>query len=215
MARRTNHIGGWPAASAFALAVILAAPVVHAQQFSAPIGGDPLFSGGKAKEAAPPPRPPSALPGAQTDRTVAPAKLSAASMDPTAALFDAINRDDLAAARDALNRGAELPAHNVLGMTPLQLSIDLNRNDITFLLLSMRAGDDAGPTGGGPAGTTLGRGDREAHGRQAAASTARPRPARAPVVARVAAPLPNPARFAGNGGTPVPAAGFLGFDPTR
>ena len=63
-------------------------------------------------------------------------------MAPTAALFDAINRGDIIAARDALNRGADLNAQNVLGMTPIDLSVDLGRNDITFLLLSMRSGSD-------------------------------------------------------------------------
>jgi ankyrin repeat protein len=64
-------------------------------------------------------------------------------MPPTDALFDAINRGDIAAARDALNRGADLNGVNVLGMTPMELSVDLGRNDISFLLLSMR-GEDGG-----------------------------------------------------------------------
>ena len=59
-------------------------------------------------------------------------------MSPNDALFDAINRGDIAAARDALSRGAELDAHNLLGMTPMELSVDLGRNDISFLLLSYR-----------------------------------------------------------------------------
>ena len=63
-------------------------------------------------------------------------------MQPTDALFDAINRGDIATARDAISRGADLQGQNILGMTPLELSIDLGRNDISFLLLSMRAADD-------------------------------------------------------------------------
>jgi hypothetical protein len=66
-------------------------------------------------------------------------------MEPTEALFDAINRGDIATARDAISRGADLHGHNVLGMTPLELSVDLGRNDISFMLLSMRAADDGRP----------------------------------------------------------------------
>ena len=62
---------------------------------------------------------------------------------PTVALFDAINRGDGLAARDAINRGADMNGHNILGQTPLDLSIDLNRNPITFLLLSLRDSDTA------------------------------------------------------------------------
>jgi hypothetical protein len=47
------------------------------------------------------------------------------------------------------------------------------------------------------------------------AATVRTRPARRSVTAQRAAPASGPERFAGNGGTPVPSAGFLGFDPTR
>ena len=61
-------------------------------------------------------------------------------MEPTEALFDAINRGDIGTARDAISRGADLHGHNVLGMTPLELSVDLGRNDISFMLLSMRGG---------------------------------------------------------------------------
>ncbi|MDI2090656.1 ankyrin repeat domain-containing protein [Commensalibacter oyaizuii] len=58
--------------------------------------------------------------------------------NPTQALFDAINTGNLNAAQDALGRGADLRATNVLGQTPLEMSVDLNRDRITFLLLSMR-----------------------------------------------------------------------------
>ena len=46
-------------------------------------------------------------------------------MEPNDALFDAINRGDIAAARDAISRGADLGARNILGMTPMELSVDL------------------------------------------------------------------------------------------
>src|ERR1039458_10300242 len=84
---------------------------------------------------------PDVLPGAasHSDR-VAPAQ-GAPIADPTEALFDAINRGDIASARDAIDRGADLEGHSVLGMTPIDQSVDLGRNDITFLLLSLRNGD--------------------------------------------------------------------------
>ena len=46
---------------------------------------------------------------------------------------------------DAISRGADLRGHNLLGMTPIELSIDLGRNDISFMLLSMRGGEDGQP----------------------------------------------------------------------
>jgi hypothetical protein len=132
-------------------------------------------------------------------------------MEPNDALFDAINRGDIASARDALNRGADLNAVNILGMTPMELSVDLGRNDISFLLLSMR-GEDSG------------RGSR-ALGREPVAAAAKPekpvkvvagakaggkaRPLETPVAAK---PVATPKLFANDGGTPLPSAGFLGFD---
>ena len=82
--------------------------------------------------------PPPALPGAASTGSPAPANHAPVDMEPTDALFDAINRGDIATARDAISRGADLHGQNILGMTPLELSIDLGRNDISFLLLSMR-----------------------------------------------------------------------------
>jgi hypothetical protein len=90
-----------------------------------------------AKRAAPP----SAIPGSEGmdeddgDRI-------GKDVEPTTALFEAINRGSVAAAKDAVNRGADLGGHNILGQTPLEMSIDLNRNPITFLLLSLRTSDD-------------------------------------------------------------------------
>ncbi|MCT6879702.1 MAG: hypothetical protein M3Z67_04365 [Commensalibacter sp.] len=63
--------------------------------------------------------------------------------NPTQSLFNAINAGRLNEAKDALNRGADLRAKNVLGQTPLDMSIDLNRDRITFLLLSMRGYDNS------------------------------------------------------------------------
>ncbi|MBW4092336.1 MAG: ankyrin repeat domain-containing protein [Proteobacteria bacterium] len=228
MARRTRPAGreargGRRLAAALALglgasACLTAAPA-RAQMAGA--GGtqisNPLPASGNRNRGPVVKPPPAALPGARGSEAVAPAPIDSAGMDPTAALFDAINRDDLAAARDALNRGAALQGDNVLGMTPLQLSIDLGRNDITFLLLSMGAGNAAASGGGGapPRAVAGGRGAGPRPVATPAAATVRTHPARGPVTARRAAPVSGPERFAGNGGTPVPSAGFLGFDPTR
>lgn len=90
---------------------------------------------GAAGQQAPPPT----LPGSHAEPTaVAPPDKDLSAISPTDALFDAINRGDIAAARDALSRGADTTAKNVLGQTPLASSVDLGRNDISFLLLSMR-----------------------------------------------------------------------------
>jgi hypothetical protein len=156
----------------------------------------------------PPEAAPEAVPGARARVPAAPATRALADMEPTEALFDAINRGDIASARDALNRGADLNGVNVLGMTPMELSVDLGRNDISFLLLSMR-GEDAG------------RGSRAvAHDTQAApaskklAREAKPKPgiARGPAPVAVK-PVATPKLFANDGGAPLPSAGFLGFDP--
>jgi ankyrin repeat protein len=121
-------------------------------------------------------------------------------MRPTEALFDAVNRGDIAAARDALGRGADIDGRNILGLTSLELAVDLGRNDITFLLLSMR----------GAAGSSS-----MAPPPPAARAPAAPAPAR--VAAAPAQPAPQRARAANaDPGTPVPQAGFLGFGaPSR
>ena len=159
--------------------------------------------------------PPPSLPGAVTqgDR-VAPAKGTVIA-DPNEALFDAINRGDIASARDALDRGADLEAHNVLGMTPIDLSVDLGRNDITFLLLSLRNGDlqlnhrTAAQTAPGGKPAPAGTKPPTASTRQVARAPAAPPVKQAAQIAP-AAPV-DPRLFAGDGGTPNPSAGFLGF----
>jgi hypothetical protein len=138
--------------------------------------------------------PPPAIPGAQPneDAAVAPADRLAAEMSPNEALFDAISRGDMAAAKDALNRGAQLDAHNVLGQTPTDASIDLDRNDITFLLLSMRT------TSGTTPPSTL-----------ATAAPAQQRTkGRKAVISASAHTQPDPSA---NRGAPNPAVGFIGF----
>lgn len=159
--------------------------------------------GGKPQGGAPPSKPdqPPALPGAASTNTAAPANHGPIDMEPTDALFDAINRGDIGSVRDAISRGADLHGQNVLGLTPLELSVDLGRNDISFLLLSMRGADDGRarqqPT------TTAAKPPTSKQARQTP-----PHPN-----ARVAAPAPaqTPRLFAGDGGTPNPNAGFLGF----
>ena len=113
-------------------------------------------------------------------------------MSPNDALFDAINRGDLAAAKDAVNRGAQLDAHNVLGQTPTDAAIDLSRNDITFLLLSLRgAVSSSRPT-------------------QTALAAGKPGKGRGKAT-RVAAQHAPVHVAAGDRGTPNPAVGFTGF----
>jgi hypothetical protein len=133
-------------------------------------------------------------------------------LQPTDALFDAINRGDIASARDALNRGADLNGVNILGLTPMELSVDLGRNDISFLLLSMR-GEDSGR-----GSRAVGRDDASggkptksnAPVRSAAETrTARTKAAELPVATR---PIAAPKLFANDGGTALPSVGFLGFD---
>ena len=127
--------------AALASACLLGAPAVSQAQL---LTGPGL--GAKPQAVKPAPPPPPALPGAQTDNDrVAPVDKQATDMQPTEALFDAINRGDIVSARDAVARGADLRGHNLLGMTPMELSVDLGRNNITFLLLSLRAGDSAAP----------------------------------------------------------------------
>jgi ankyrin repeat protein len=122
-------------------------------------------------------------------------------MNPTTALFDAINRGSLNAAKEALNRGADMNARNVLDQTPLDMAIDLNRNDITFLLLSLRTYNPEGKLGNstthdeietdtkGNGHLTI-KGSSRAHGAQALAA--------------------GPS-FDAKGGAAQPQIGFLGF----
>jgi hypothetical protein len=146
--------------------------------------------------------PPPALPGAQPGFGAAPADKSVANLTPTDELFDAINRGDIGTARDAINRGADLGGKNVLGMTPVELSVDLSRNDITFLLLSMQGG----ATPAVPAKATT------AQTKSASVPTPRPTPKLA-VAKPVAASLPRQYAGPADPGTPAPQVGFLGFGP--
>lgn len=171
------------------------------------------------KEEAPP-----AVPGARAEPTaIAPADRSAADLPPTEALFDAINRGDLPTARDAINRGADLNGVNVLGLTPLELAVDLGRNEISFVLLTLRGGNGY-TTSHAPAPPPQTRAERQAAARTARGSAHGGKTddfigttGGEAVAARPPAnPVPQAARlFAGQGGAPIPQAGFLGFDAGR
>jgi len=166
---------------------------------------------------------PPALPGATSQPgAAAPATRIPSDMSPNDALFDAINRGDVAAARDAMSRGADLNARNVLGMTPMELSVDLGRNDISFLLLSYRGGSENGggaPTqatdnAAAPSAAQLLAGKPSKKGRARPIHTAsRGRAQVTRVESRVAPPAApqTPRLFANDGGAPVPSAGFVGF----
>ncbi len=158
---------------------------------------------------------PDAIPGAGGQRLRTSQDLSKPqSGDPTAQLFDAVNRNDYNAAQDAISRGADLNAQNALGETPIALSVALNHNSITFLLLASR--NDAGS--GVPdqlatpipvaAPAALPHGPARRHTAPAAAMPARfmEKPAVIPAAPRRAAVPAAP-------GTPNPSAGFLGFNP--
>jgi hypothetical protein len=90
----------------------------------------------------------------------------------------------------------------------VELSVDLGRNDITFLLLSMRGASASTPLAAGDAGKPA------APARTASRSESRhpaPRPAAVAASAPRPAPPPAPRQYADTPGTPVPQAGFLGF----
>jgi len=141
--------------------------------------------------------PPPALPGA-VPTIAGSARHAPADMDPNTALFDAIDRDDVTEAKDALSRGADLNATNVLGQKPIDMSIDLNHNDITFLLLSMR--DTAG--GSESAGQTASVSSNGAGSLTVNASSTR----------RKLGVQEARATRDSDGGTPKPEIGFLGFN---
>ena len=193
----------WILGASLGLVFVAATPSAWAQAFNS-------IGGGGRPQAAPKVEPPPALPGAQSSNSAAPATKAPTDMEPNDALFDAINRGDLATARDAISRGADLHATNVLGMTPLELSVDLGRNDISFMLLSMREGDGRGQSG---AATKVSAAAPAKSTKQAQVKAK----AKAAKEAKTVEPVPTqtPRLFAGDGGTPNPNAGFLGFGSGR
>jgi hypothetical protein len=188
--------------------VLLLASLAAAQPAAAQtsgVGGNPAGLNNPASHAqvhtlenAPP-----ALPGAGAPAlATGPVVQAPITGDPTAALFTAINNADYNAAQDAISRGAEMTAQNSLGETPLDLSIALNRNTITFLLLSAR---NEVADGGGPQGPVTA---------QPAVAAAKPTYATHVTPAKAMAPI-HTNTLSNNPGTPDPSAGFLGFGPTK
>ncbi len=182
-----------------ALAVARPATAQLANQVTKPVA-EP------ANQLPPPEKLPPGIPGSATNpASVAPIGRVPSDMSPNQALFDAVNRGDITSARDALNRGADVDARNVLGMTPLDAAIDLGRNDISFLLLSMRGtgsnGDSPPQSRNAPAVAAA-----PVHPGRAGRATARIERVAVTAAAPTTAPL-----FANDGGAPVPQVGFLGF----
>ena len=169
---------------------------------------------GAAPAVAPPP-----LPGAGSGPSGAiPSDKPVSSMSPNDELFDAITRGDMAAARDAVSRGADLEARNILGLTPIDAAVDRGRNDIAFYLLSARASfrpsNPSSPPPREAAAPRSGASRPAAASREAARghAPASPREAASPRPTRTADQAPTGRAPGGNGGTPRPEAGFLGFD---
>ncbi|MEN0077212.1 MAG: ankyrin repeat domain-containing protein, partial [Paracraurococcus sp.] len=134
--------------------------------------------------------PPPALPGLQ-NRT-APEPIPADPnqvLSPNASLFDAINRGDLAAAKDAVARGADLDSRNVLGLSPIDASVDQGRTEIMFYLLSVRGGTRvAGPPPGAEGEAAAGKPSRNRQARNGKGNE--PRPAAEAIDRSV--PMPRP-----------------------
>ncbi len=149
---------------------------------------------------------PPALPGAgDQSLNTAPSVAKPQTGDPTVQLFTAINANNYNSAQDAISRGADLNGQNALGETPIDLSVSLNRNSITFMLLGARndSGDDPDATGPTSAVPATKYSSKSAHGKTLAKTQA-------------AVPIKlieNPNAAPGNNpGTPNAQAGFLGFD---
>lgn len=210
-----------------ALAMLLAgglAAAAHAQVNDP--ASTPGAPNGKAQRLKPTrEKAPPALPGARAEPdAAAPPGRNAPDLPPTEALFDAVNRGDLAMAKEAVNRGADINGRNVLGLTPLELSVDLGRNQIAFLLLSLRGNAGYTTTSGPsrPAAADAARTTRaerlatQRADRQERLEAARAARASRTVPAEPAAPVPQaPRLFTGGGGAAIPQAGFLGFDARR
>jgi hypothetical protein len=204
----------------------LPAHKAHAQAaLPSPTSIGPVVKGGSGIGA---PQPSVAgLPGARPTAVINKGAVSAALLSPNDELFDAIDRGDITAARDAVARGADLGATDAVGQTPIDASIALGRNNITFLLVTLlHAGgsqitDAQGPMAMPPPntlglsakdqkaattpvsffGTTAPTTERRHKARYASAQTTAELP---PV------PVSTPS-YADSSGAPVPSAGFVGF----
>jgi len=151
--------------------------------------------------------PPPALPGATGADEIAPSNPAIDNEDPTKVLFSAINHGNYSEAQAAVSRGANLQARNSLDETPVELSVELGRNNITFMLLSvMREGGGVQDLSAAqpvaemaPAGGKTRRPSSPTSGLAATAATA------APHVAVIPPSASNPPGLA------APQQGFLGF----
>ncbi|WP_458094106.1 hypothetical protein [Roseomonas sp. WA12] len=219
------------------LLLTLAAPLLA-------LPGPVLAQGGMGVgRSAPPPSagpasrpPPPALPGLANRRAAEPipAETPAINLSPNDALFDAVNRGDLGAARDAMARGADLNARNQLGLTPVDAAVDQGRNEIAFYLLSARGSAGSGPLTAPAEPAPPPAAARRGRGREVPPAVARAAAEEGEeAVLRPSGPLSSPPRggdragsagpatpvrarlFAGDGGSPRPEVGFLGFDAGR
>ena len=213
MSKQLNSLPTACRLAALALAIALPVASARAQSTTGAMLAQPgsvLPVKEPQSKAAPKESAPDALPGAKTNSDrVTPSNRPVAEMSPNDALFDAINRGDIGDARDAITRGAELDARNVLGLTPIDLSIDLGRNDITMLLLSMRGASSAKPLSA-VAKANSGAGKPV---KPLPAVAARSASARMAVATKVAGSDPPVKRqlVSTDPGTPAPQVGFLGF----
>jgi hypothetical protein len=190
----------------------------------APTSVGPVVKGGSGIGPAQPSAP--GLPGARPAPVVNKGAINADLLSPNDELFDAIDRGDTSAARDAIARGAALDATNAVGQTPIDESVSLGRNEITFLLVTLlHAGgsnitDAQGPMAMPPP-NTLGLSNKDERavstpvsffGSQLSAGNTRRKTHSYASAAETATAAPAPApSYADTTGAPVPSAGFVGF----
>jgi len=174
----------------------------------------------------PPQRTPAAQPQAQPQAQPEPGRAASPAQrqrqprsgTPTEQLFDAINTGEIEDVRAAVAAGADVSARNVLGLTPVDLAIDLGRNDVALYLLSLGRARPLAPLADERAAQRQARASeqqlrlQQQRAEQAAIEAALR--SRAPAVSGqgivAVAPL-----WRGDGGTPNPSIGFLGFDAGR
>lgn len=179
--------------AALALAALLLAPGEAVAQMQPEPGAQPPAAAGTAQRA----RQPRA--GSATEQ-----------------LFEAINQGEMEDVRAAVAAGADIGARNVLGLTPMDLAVDLGRTDVALYLISLGRVRER-PLAPLPQDTTRQRDVARSAAQQRRAEDAAIEAAlrqRGPSVSRqgivAVAPL-----WQGNGGAPNPAIGFLGFDAGR
>ncbi len=203
------------------------------QALPSPTSVGPVVKGGSGIGAPQPSAP--GLPGARPSAVINKGSISADLMSPNDELFDAIDRGDVTAARDAIARGAELNATNAVGQTPIDASVALGRNSITFLLVTLlhasgsQITDAQGPMNMPPP-NTLGLSSKDVKSAAAPVSFfSGPAPGSAPASAGASGAGHHRRQYASAGssadaaqapaspdayattGSPVPSAGFVGF----